>query len=204
LRWSKDPRDRAAGLIHGVCSNYLASLAEGDSVQAFVRDNRSGFRPPADPSVPLIMIGPGTGIAPFRGFLQQRSALKASGQKIGPSMVFFGCRRPDQDFIYADELHHFAEEGITELVCAFSHIDAQRKKYVQQQLLEHQDEVWQLIQAGAIIYVCGDASGMAPAQRQAFAEIYAAKTGAGAEAAENWIQQMTAEHRYLVDVWSAT
>lgn len=192
------------GIYHGVCSNYLASLKEGDSVRVFVKDNGSGFRPPADSSVPMIMIGPGTGIAPFRGFLQERSALKASGQKVGPSMLFFGCRRPDQDFIYADELHRFAGEGITELVCTFSRIDSQCKVYVQERVREHQDEVWKLIEAGAVIYVCGDASGMAPAQRQAFAEIYATKTGANAQAAENWIQQMTADHRYLVDVWSAT
>jgi cytochrome P450/NADPH-cytochrome P450 reductase len=192
------------GIYRGVCSNYLASLKEGDSVRAFVRDNGSGFRPPADPSVPMIMIGPGTGIAPFRGFLQERSALKASGQKVGPSMLFFGCRRPDQDFIYADELHRFAEEGITELVCTFSRIDPQRKIYVQERVREHQDEVWKLIEAGAVIYVCGDASGMAPAQRHAFAAIYSAKTGASAEVAESWIQQMTTDRRYLVDVWSAT
>jgi cytochrome P450/NADPH-cytochrome P450 reductase len=191
-------------MYHGVCSNYLASLKEGDSVRAFVKDNRSGFRPPADPAVPMIMIGPGTGIAPFRGFLQERAALKASGQKIGPSMLFFGCRRPDQDFIYAGELDRFAGEGITELVCTFSRVHSQHKLYVQERVREHQDEVWKLIEVGAVIYVCGDASGMAPAQREAFTEIYVAKTGASAEAAENWIQQMTAEHRYLVDVWSAT
>ena len=197
------PARSGQGMYHGVCSNYLASLKEGDTVRAFVRDNRSGFRPPADPSVPMIMIGPGTGIAPFRGFLQERSSLKASGQKIGPSMLFFGCRRPDQDFIYADELHRFAEEGVTELICAFSRVDPQHKMYVQERVREHHDEVWKLIEAGAVIYICGDASGMAPAQRQAFAEVYAAKTGAGSKAAENWVQQMTADHRYLVDVWSA-
>jgi cytochrome P450/NADPH-cytochrome P450 reductase len=192
------------GRYHGVCSSYLAALDDGATVRAFVKDNGSGFRPPADPSVPLIMIGPGTGIAPFRGFLQERAALKAHGRTVGPSILFFGCRRPDQDHIYAEELRRFAEQGVTDLACAFSRLKPDHKFYVQDSLREHQDEVWKLIEAGGIIYICGDASAMAPAQRQAFAQIYMAKTGASVEAAESWLQQMTASHRYLVDVWSAT
>jgi cytochrome P450/NADPH-cytochrome P450 reductase len=192
------------GRYQGVCSSYLASLKEGATVWAFIKDNRSGFRLPADPSIPLIMIGPGTGLAPFRGFLQERAALKAQGHKVGPSIFFGGCRRPDQDYIYADELHHFAEDGVTKVACAFSRLTPDRKLYVQDLLRERQDEVWKLIEAGAIIYVCGDASAMAPAQREAFATIYAAETGASVEAAENWLQQMMTDRRYLVDVWSAT
>jgi cytochrome P450/NADPH-cytochrome P450 reductase len=192
------------GRYHGVCSNYLAGLPDGAIVRAYVRDNGSGFRLPADPTIPLIMIGPGTGLAPFRSFLQERAALKAQGKKLGPSMLFFGCRRPDQDQIYADELQLFADEGVTALACAFSRQQPDHKFYVQDSLREHQDAVWKLIEAGAIIYICGDARAMAPAQRVALAEICQAKTGASAEAAENWLQQMTSERRYLTDVWSAT
>jgi cytochrome P450/NADPH-cytochrome P450 reductase len=173
-------------------------------VRAFVKDTGSAFRPPADPAAPMIMVGPGTGIAPFRGFLQERSAQKASGTRVGPSMLFFGCRRPDQDFIYADELRGFAKQGITELVHAFSRLEPGHKVYVQDCIREHQDTVWKLIESGGIIYVCGDASGMAPGVRQAFAAIHGAKTGASVEESARWLNQMTADRRYLVDVWSAT
>jgi cytochrome P450 / NADPH-cytochrome P450 reductase len=198
------PARSGRGIYRGVCSNYLKALEAGDSVRAFVKDTGSAFRPPADPSVPMIMVGPGAGIAPFRGFLQERSAQKATGVNVGPSMLFFGCRRPDQDFIYADELRDFAGQGITELVHAFSRLDPDRKVYVQDCIREHQDTVWKLIEAGSVVYICGDASGMAPGVRQAFAAIHAAKTGASAQQSEQWINQMTADRRYLVDVWSAT
>ena len=192
------------GIYRGVCSNYLRTLEAGDSVRAFVKDTGSAFRPPADPSVPMIMIGPGTGVAPFRGFLQERSVRKSKGANVGPSMLFFGCRRSDQDFIYADELRGFAEEGVTELVLAFSRLDPQHKVYVQDCIRERQDTVWKLIEDGAVVYVCGDASGMAPGVRQAFAAIHAAKTSASADESDRWIDQMAADRRYLVDVWSAT
>jgi cytochrome P450 / NADPH-cytochrome P450 reductase len=123
---------------------------------------------------------------------------------VGPSMLFFGCRRPDQDFIYADELRGFAEQGITELVHAFSRLDPDRKVYVQDCIREHQDTVWKLIEGGSVVYICGDASGMAPGVRQAFAAIHGAKTGVDAPESERWIDQMTADRRYLIDVWSAT
>jgi len=192
------------GTYRGVCSNYLRGLKVGDSVQAFVKDNHSAFRPPADPSLPMIMVGPGTGIAPFRGFLQERAAQKAKGMNTGPSLLFFGCRRPDQDFIYAEELRGFAGQGVIELIPAFSRLDRDHRVHVQDCIREHQDTVWRLIEAGATVYVCGDASRMAPGVREAFAAIHAAKTGASAAASERWIHQMTADRRYLVDVWSAT
>jgi cytochrome P450/NADPH-cytochrome P450 reductase len=198
------PARSGRGTYRGVCSNYLRSLEAGNNVRAFVKDTGSAFRPPADPSVPMIMIGPGAGIAPFRGFLQERSAQKASGMTVGPSMLFFGCRRPDQDFIYADELRGFAEQGITELVHAFSRLDPDRKVYVQDCIREHQDTVWKLIEGGSVVYICGDANGMAPGVRQAFAAIHGAKTGVDAPESERWIDQMTADRRYLIDVWSAT
>ena len=92
------------GIYKGVCSNYLASRRAGETIHATVRETKAGFRLPEDASIPIIMIGPGTGLAPFRGFLQQRAALKARGTTLGPSMLFFGCRHPDQDFLYAEEL----------------------------------------------------------------------------------------------------
>src|SRR5947208_15718623 len=124
------------GIYKGVCSNYLASRRAGETIQATVRETKAGFRPPVDPSVPIIMVGPGTGLAPFRGFLQERAALKAKGAKLGPAMLFFGCRHPDQDFLYADELKAFEADGITELHTAFSRAQG-RKTYVEKRIAAH-------------------------------------------------------------------
>ena len=113
------------------------------------------------PSVPIIMIGPGTGLAPFRGFLQERAARKAKGATLGPAMLFFGCRHPEQDFLYADELKAFAADGVSELHTAFSRGDGP-KTYVQNLLAQQKDKVWSLIEQGAVIFVCGDGSKMEP------------------------------------------
>src|SRR5204863_208360 len=120
-------------------SNYLAKRRAGDVIHATVRETKAGFRLPDDPSVPIVMIGPGTGLAPFRGFLQERAARKAKGAALGPAMLFFGCRHPDQDFLYADELKALAASGITELFTAFSRADGP-KTYVQH-LLAAQKEI---------------------------------------------------------------
>jgi cytochrome P450/NADPH-cytochrome P450 reductase len=192
------------GIYRGVCSNYLSGQGESGFISAFVKDNHSAFRLPTDPLVPIIMVGPGTGIAPFRGFLQERAQIKASGKAVGRSMLFFGCRHPHQDYIYADELKGFAEAGIVDLQVAFSRNASDPKVYVQDRIFEHKDDVWDLFEAGAIIYVCGDASRMAPDVRRTFAAIYAEKAGVTLEDAAAWIDRIAAEGRYLVDVWSAS
>ncbi|HEU0084408.1 MAG TPA: cytochrome P450, partial [Bradyrhizobium sp.] len=114
------PAASGRGTYKGVCSNYLAGRRARDTIHATVRETKAGFRLPDDSSVPVIMIGPGTGLAPFRGFLQERAARKARGATLGPAMLLFGCRHPDQDFLYRDELQTFAADGITELHTAFS------------------------------------------------------------------------------------
>jgi len=118
------------GSYKGVCSNYLAARRVGDTIHATVRETKAGFRLPDDTAVPIIMIGPGTGLAPFRGFLQERAARKAAGARLGPAVLFFGCRHPQQDFLYANELEAFAADGICELHTAFSRA-GERKTYVQ-------------------------------------------------------------------------
>ncbi len=188
------------GTFAGVCTNYLREQAEGSVIYAVVKDTKSAFRLPVDAATPIVMIGPGTGLAPFRGFLQERAALKASGGTVGPALLFFGCRHPQQDFIYEDELKAFEAQGVTRLVTAFSREEGQPKRYVQDELYARRDEVWALIEAGAVIYVCGDASRMAPDVRRTLAAIYTEKTGKNAEA---WLNELTAAQRYLVDVWAA-
>ncbi len=192
------------GIFGGVCTNYLRQQEKDSVIYAFVKDTKSAFRLPDDPLTPIIMIGPGTGLAPFRGFLQERAALKKNGTAIGESLLFFGCRHPEQDFIYKDELKQFEQQGITRLMTAFSRVDAQNKCYVQDEIYTRRAEVWELIEAGAVIYVCGDASRMAPDVRRTFAAIYSKKTGATNVEAEQWLNNLTAQNRYLVDVWAAS
>jgi cytochrome P450/NADPH-cytochrome P450 reductase len=199
----RGPAKSGHGTFEGVCSTYLSERQAGDAVYAFVQDTKSRFRLPEDASIPLIMIGPGTGLAPFRGFLQERAALKAQGKEVGTSLLYFGCRRPDQDYIYEDELQAFVGQGVTELSVAFSRLDG-KKTYVQDKIKEDREKVWHLLQAGAIIYICGDASKMAPDVRKAFAAIYQDKMGTSEQEANQWLDALTAQNRYLVDVWGIT
>jgi cytochrome P450 / NADPH-cytochrome P450 reductase len=196
------PARSGHGDYHGACSNYLAGCEAGRVVAAFIRDNHSRFRLPDDPAIPLIMVGPGTGLAPFRGFLQERAALKTAGRTLGPAMLFFGCRHPDQDFIYEDELRACEASGVCELYVAFSRYDPAQRVYVQQLIRDRADKVMALLDRGARVYVCGDASRMAPDVRSAFAEVYACRQHVSPEAGARRIDGLAAQGRYLVDVWS--
>ena len=198
-----EPHRSGNGTFEGVCSNYLRPQRAKNVVYAFVKDTKSAFRLPDDPSVPVIMIGPGTGLAPFRGFLQERAALKKQGKTVGPSHLFFGCRRPDQDFIYADELKAFDTDGTTQLHVAFSRASNSPKAYVQDLVKQQGTALWDLLQKGAHIYVCGDASKMAPAVREAIVDLVADKAGVSRAEAEKRIDAMTAENRYCTDVWAS-
>jgi cytochrome P450/NADPH-cytochrome P450 reductase len=197
------PARSGRGRYQGMCSNFLARKNKGDSIYAFVRDTGSDFRLPQDPLTPIIMIGPGTGLAPFRGFLQERTALKAKGTEVGPSLLFFGCRHPEQDFIYEEELKAFVEQGVTELYTAFSRVEPQQKVYVQDRLLEQQERVWTLLEQGAVVYVCGDASRMEPDVRQALVTIYQEKSNQGKAEAQQWLEKLGTSQRYRVDVWAS-
>lgn len=195
------PASSGRGIYNGVCSNFLARRRAGDTIQATVRETKAGFRLPDDAAVPIIMIGPGTGLAPFRGFLQERADRKARSASLGPSMLFFGCRHPEQDYLYAAELKAFAANGITELHTAFSRADGP-KTYVQHLVAAQQDKVWNLIEQGAIIYVCGDGGKMEPDVKAALVAIYRERNAADAAAGANWIEDLGAKNRYVLDVWA--
>ncbi|HEY4441976.1 MAG TPA: flavodoxin domain-containing protein, partial [Candidatus Elarobacter sp.] len=198
-----EPAWSGNGTFQGVCSTYLRGHDGGAMIDAFVKESKSGFRLPADPRTPIVMIGPGTGVAPFRGFLQERAALRERGTALGPARLYFGCRRPDEDFLYREELEGYAREGIVELFTAFSRAQAE-KRYVQHVLAEHGEALWTLLEAGAIVYVCGDGSRMEPDVRAAFAKLYQAKTGGDETAAHRWLGTLSAEGRYVLDVWAST
>ncbi|SHJ77409.1 cytochrome P450 / NADPH-cytochrome P450 reductase [Bradyrhizobium lablabi] len=195
------PASSGRGIYKGICSNYLAGRRASETIHATLRETKAGFRLPDDPAAPIIMIGPGTGLAPFRGFLQERAAMKADGKNLGPAMLFFGCRHPDQDFLYADELKAFAFDGITELHTAFSRGEGP-KTYVQDLVKAQKGRVWSLIDNGAIIYVCGDGGKMEPDVKAALVAIYRERKGADADAGHRWIEDMGTQNRYVLDVWA--
>ena len=187
------PARSGTGVYHGVCSNHLLRQAGGATVQAFMKETKVGFRLPVDPAAPIVMIGPGTGLAPFRGFLRERAALKAQGRDLGPAMLFFGCRHPEQDFIYADELKEQADAGIVDLHVAFSRHDG-KKTYVQDLLKAEADRVRALIDQGAIVYVCGDGGRMEPDVKRTLVAMYD----------EAFVASLAADNRYVLDVWASS
>ncbi len=187
------PARAGTGVYYGVCSNHLLRQAAGGTVQAFVKETKVGFRLPVDPAVPIVMIGPGTGLAPFRGFLRERAALKAQGRSLGPAMLFFGCRHPAQDFIYEKELREQADAGIVDLHVAFSRHDG-KKNYVQDLLKAEAERVRGLIDRGGIVYVCGDGGRMEPDVKRALAAMYD----------EAFMGRLAADNRYVLDVWASS
>jgi cytochrome P450 / NADPH-cytochrome P450 reductase len=198
------PARSGHGIFQGVASRYLSVQEPDSTIFGFIHKPTLPFRPPDNPHLPMIMVGPGTGVAPFRGFLQERAALKQRGVPVGESMLFFGCRDPLQDFLYEDELKAFEAAGVTHLYAACSRVPDQPKVYVQQLIKEQSAEVWRLLQQEAVVFVCGDASRMAPDVRAAFAEVFQTQTGASAADADAWLTGLVANHRYLEDIWAAS
>lgn len=193
------PARSGSGLFNGVCSNYLAGQPIGGTVFGFIRKPTIPFCPPDNPHLPMIMVGPGTGIAPFRGFLMERAALKQKGVPVAESILFFGCRDRLQDFLYEDELRAFEAAGVTRLVSAFSREPGKPKTYLQQAIKERSEDVWRLLQQEAIIFVCGEDSRMAPDVRQAFVEVFQQHTGTPVTDGNAWLTGLVANHRYLED-----
>jgi cytochrome P450 / NADPH-cytochrome P450 reductase len=195
------PARSGDGYFNGVASNHLATSMEGSTQFTFVRKPTIPFRPPANPHTPMIMVGAGTGMAPFRGFLQERAALAEKGVPVGKSVLFYGCRNAENDFLYSEELKAFEESGITKLQMAFSREPGQPRTFVQHLIEQDGDEVWDLIEDGAVIYVCGNANTMAPGVRAALMDIYRAKANGSGSSADEWLAGLREADRYLEDIW---
>ena len=170
----------------------------------FVRQPSIAFRPPENPHVPMIMVGAGTGMAPFRGFLQERESLRARGVPIATSLLFLGCRDPEDDLLYADELKAYEADGVATLIPAFSRVKGYPHRYVQHALEASADQVWAAMQQDAVVFVCGNASTMAPGVRAALVAVFRAKTGAGEADGEAWLAGLRTSNRYLEDIWGET
>jgi len=188
---------------HGVCTNwFLRQLPKNDKpilVPVFVE--KANFRLPKDGNTPIIMVGPGTGLAPFRGFIQERKHLIKEGQK-SDALLFFGCRSRKIDFIYQEELLQAKEEGaLSELAVAYSR-EGPEKVYVQHKMKEHMDLIWSIVNdKNGYFYVCGDARLMAKDVRQTLKETIMKFGGKTDDEAEQYIVDMQKSGRYLTDVW---
>ena len=182
---------------NGVCSTYLADVVKtGDSVQIFVQPNKN-FRLPADASIPIIMVGPGTGIAPFRAFVEHRAALGSPGK----NWLFFGDQHYTYDFLYQLEWQESLKDGtLTRLDVAFSR-DQPEKIYVQHRMLQQAKDLYQWLEEGAHFYVCGDAARMAHDVHEALISIVESQAGISREAAEAYVENLKKTKRYQRDVY---
>ncbi|MFC5902027.1 bifunctional nitrate reductase/sulfite reductase flavoprotein subunit alpha [Streptomyces zhihengii] len=192
VRWRNDRgRERT-----GVCSAYLADHADDGPVQVFVQ-RAAHFRPPADPTAPLIMVGPGTGVAPFAGFLEDRLARGHTGR----NWLFFGEQREATDFYYREELEgHLASGHLDRLDTAFSR-DQRAKVYVQHRMREHGAALWSWLRDGAHLAVCGDAARMAKDVDGVLRELVARHGRMSDEEADAYVRRLAAEKRYVRDVY---
>ncbi|MDA1275487.1 MAG: sulfite reductase subunit alpha [Verrucomicrobia bacterium] len=184
-------------LRHGVCSTFLADRTPDNAPVPVYVQTSNGFRIPEESGRSMIMIGPGTGIAPFRAFLEERRAIGA----VGRHWVFFGDRQADCDFLYQEEFEAMKKDGILhELDTAFSRDQAQRI-YVQNRMLERSAMFWKWLEEGAHVYVCGDAKRMAKDVDAALHRIVEQEGGRSAEAAEAYVRELKKDRRYQRDVY---
>jgi len=186
--------ERAGARRVGAASHFLGS--DATELRVYVEPN-THFRLPADGDRDLIMIGAGTGVAPYRGFLQQRGADGARGRH----WLLFGARRFSSDFLYQAEWLAARRQGLLHRLDLAASRDQAEKIYVQHRLREHGAELWRWIEGGASLYVCGDATRMAPDVHAALREVAQAHGGHSAESAQAFLDELVAARRYLRDVY---
>ena len=205
-------QERSQGRMYrGICSSFLSSLEPGDAAtvdgangkgsqcRVFVRE--STFRLPADSSTPIIMVGPGTGVAPMRALLQERAWQKSQGLSVGRNVLYFGCRCRSQDYIYKDELEAYRADGtLDSLRLAFSREGAS-KVYVQHLLREDAAEIWDLLKGGAYVYVCGGTH-MGTDVHNELNHIAQSRGSMGATESKEYTQMLHNDGRYVQELWS--
>ncbi|KAJ4421209.1 hypothetical protein N0V85_000302 [Neurospora sp. IMI 360204] len=212
--------------FRGVATNYLLALKQKqngdpepcpfglsyeitgprnkyDGIHVPVHVRHSNFKLPSDPSKPIICIGPGTGVAPMRGFIRERVQQAKNGENVGKTLLFFGCRKSTEDFMYKDEWEEAKEilGDNFELITAFSR-EGPKKVYVQHRLKERAEEINQLLEQKAYFYVCGDAANMAREVNTVLGQIISEQRGIPEAKAEEIVKNMRSSNQYQEDVWS--
>ncbi|XP_015598428.1 NADPH--cytochrome P450 reductase isoform X2 [Cephus cinctus] len=187
----------------GVTTTWLKEKHPSDPpclVPIFVR--KSQFRLPTRPATPVIMVGPGTGLAPFRGFIQERDIARKEGKEVGDTILYFGCRRRHEDYLYKEELEEFEKNGTLKLHTAFSREQAQ-KEYVTHLLENNKEEIWSVIgEKNGHIYICGDARNMARDVHNILVKVVMERGKMTEMEATAFIKKMDTQKRYSSDVWS--
>ncbi|PGH21395.1 hypothetical protein AJ80_03312 [Polytolypa hystricis UAMH7299] len=196
------PATSGHGTFNGVASTYLTSRRPGDSIACLIRATKVPFHLPPDTETPIIMFAAGSGIAPMRAFIQERAVIKRAGvRKLGPALLFFGCRHPDKDYMYRSELTAWESEGLVEIIPCFSKPGGgQKGRYVSDALWEHRDRIWDLFLDGANIYTCGSAARVGRSSAAALRQIWMEKTGKSEPEAHEWLDQVK-NIRYVSDVY---
>lgn len=184
---------------HGLTYEINGPRNKYDGVHIPIHVRHSNFKLPSDPSKPVIMVGPGTGVAPFRAFVQERAAQAAAGENVGRTLLFFGCRKSTEDFLYSDEWKQYGDalgEKFS-LITAFSRVGP-KKVYVQHRIQEHAKEVNELLLQKAYFYVCGDAANMAREVNNLLGKIIAEQRGVSEAKAEDIVKSMRSANQYQV------
>ncbi|TCN27068.1 assimilatory sulfite reductase (NADPH) flavoprotein subunit [Mesobacillus foraminis] len=192
VRYQSHGRER-----NGVCSIFAAErLQPGDSVPVYIQHN-DNFKLPESPDTPIIMVGPGTGVAPFRAFMQEREEIGAEGK----SWMFFGDQHFVTDFLYQTEWQKWLKDGVlTRMDVAFSR-DGEEKVYVQHRMLEQSKELYKWLEEGAVVYICGDEKNMAHDVHKTLIDVIAKEGGMSPEQAEEYLANMQQQKRYQRDVY---
>ncbi|KAK8090750.1 NADPH--cytochrome P450 reductase [Apiospora phragmitis] len=194
-----EPDPKPFGLTYEICG----PRNKYDGIHVPVHVRHSNFKLPSDPSKPIIMIGPGTGVAPFRGFVQERAKQAEDGENVGKTILFFGCRKRSEDFMYESEWEERKKVlgDAFEMPTAFSR-EGPKKVYVQHLLKERSKEINELLEKKAYVYVCGDAANMAREVNTVLAQIISEQRGIPEAKAEEIVKNMRASNQYQEDVWS--
>ena len=196
------PARSGLGTYHGTGSTFLQALRPGQRVAVSVSSPSEHFRLPEDNSQPLLLIGAGSGMAPFRGFLRERAARARAGEPAGQTALFFGCDGPDIDDLYAAEYAELADDAQLSVHKAYTFAPDGEIMFVQHRLWAERDEVARLLDAGAKVMVCGDGERMSPAVHDTLIRIHAESTGDSPEASSVWLEQQRESGRYATDVFS--